>query len=90
MAGLFGMLALVFLGNRVLYAAPRAYTVMSCGFLLTGPALNYVERYFGTTVFAACAALTWMISRLVASRRERWQDAFLLAASVLILGLIRT
>lgn len=84
----FGMLGLVYVGNRVLQGAPRWVAGLSCGFLITGPALSYVEAMFGTPVFGFCAALTWLLA-IVASRRGGWVTAFAFAVSGLTMGLVR-
>jgi hypothetical protein len=53
---------LVYAGIRRLHGSPIPAALVSALFLAWGPGFRYAEMYFGTTLFAALAALAWALA----------------------------
>jgi arabinofuranosyltransferase len=80
--------ALIFVSARRFFRVPAWMAAFLGAYLAAGPALNYVNSSFGTTVFALLALTTWLCAVGV-FRRNTAVYAVLFALSSLLLGLVR-
>lgn len=81
---------LVYLAIRGCHRSSRGIAWVSAAFLALGPAIWYVEAYFGTPFFALFACISWYLAnRLALEDDPSHTTSFLFAMSGLVLGLIR-
>ncbi len=85
----FLTIGVVFLSLRKTFDAPRLIAFGTALFLLGGPGFFYVVGYFGTTVFALFASISWWLALDIIYHGENQRKALLFAIASLITGLIR-
>ena len=79
---------LVFIVPRRLYRAPVILCALSALYLALGPAKSYIGAEFGTTFFAACAAVAWA-SALIAAETDSRAAEWGLPVLAVMLGMAR-
>lgn len=85
----FITIGIIFLSLRRTFNAPRLIAIGSSLFLLAGPGFFYVVGYFGTTVFALFACISWWAALDIIHYGENQKKAVLFSFASLITGLIR-
>ncbi len=85
----FVTIGVIFLSLRRTFNAPRLIAVGTSLFLLAGPGFFYVVGYFGTTVFALFACISWWAALDIIQYGEDQKKAVLFSFASLITGLIR-
>jgi hypothetical protein len=80
----------VYWSNRKLWSASIPVSLFSALYLTVGTGLSYVAAYFGTPVFALCAALAWVAALLLIKAEEpSFLLCLLFAFAGLLTGLVR-
>jgi arabinofuranosyltransferase len=82
-----GVLA-VYVGSRWAFGAGRLLSLLAAAYLALGPALTYAAAQFGAPVFAACAAVSYLLA-FRAAREPSLPLALGFAASCLLTSLVR-
>lgn len=85
----FLTIGIVFLSLRRTFDTPRLVAFATGLFLLAGPGFFYVVGYFGTTVFALFACVSWWLALDIIQSGENQKKAVLFAFASLVTGLIR-
>jgi arabinofuranosyltransferase len=67
----------------------RWLALLSATYLAIGPGLSYIAAYFGTTVFALFACITWYFANRLVRETNSHRTSMLFAVSGLVMGLIR-
>jgi arabinofuranosyltransferase len=79
----------VYLALRYLFHAPVPVAAASAAYLIFGTGFYYVAAYFGTTVFALSACITWYLALELCQTEDSHLTSLLFAISALVTGLIR-
>lgn len=83
-------IALVYFSVLRLHQLHLVWAILTAAYLAIGPALVYIEAYFGTPFFALFVALAyWSYLQHMQRSFVRWSDAVLLAGAALLAGLTR-
>lgn len=85
----FATIGVLFLSLRRTFNAPFLIAIGTSLFLLAGPGFFYVVGFFGTTVFALFACISWWIALDIIQYGENQKKAILFAFASLITGLVR-
>ncbi|MBC7878952.1 MAG: hypothetical protein H7Y59_17410 [Anaerolineales bacterium] len=85
----FLTITVIFFSLRRTFNAPRVIAFGTGAFLIAGPGFFYVVGYFGTTVFALFACLSWWLALDIIENGESQRKAFLFAILSLVTGLVR-
>jgi arabinofuranosyltransferase len=80
---------LVYAAIRRLHGAPVPLALVSALFMAWGPGFRYVEMYFGTTLFALLATLSWILAYSLRERPGSLPLALGFALASLATGLAR-
>ena len=85
----FLTIGVIFLSLRRTFNVPILVACGSALFLVAGPGFFYVVSYFGTTVFALFACISWWIALNIVQYGENQKKSLLFAFASLVTGLIR-
>jgi hypothetical protein len=80
---------LVYAAIRRLHGSPVLLALASALFMAWGPGFRYIEMYFGTTLFALLAALSWVLAYCLRERPDSPPLTLGFALASLATGLAR-
>jgi arabinofuranosyltransferase len=81
---------IIYLSIRKLHHSSQILAFISAAFVIFGPAIRYVNTFFGTPVFALAVAVAWYFAiSLYHQERPSHKTSFAFALAAITMGLVR-